>query len=209
MKSDLALADCPVPAVHRAPSRRRVLRTSAVGNAEQAIGPITSGCEIFALTDGQFSIIDIVEHCLNTIGPASMDIATWTAADGDLRRAHAFLLSSTVSAVRFVVDPSFRSRKPEFCETLTSLFGSECIRTVPLHGKFVVLRNANFSLAIRTSMNLNVNNRIESVEISDDKALADFLADKVDEIFTRSSDANFTTQSKGAMTKHKQSMMAF
>ena len=185
------------------------MRASASGNAQDAIGDITPQCEIFAITDGQFSVIDIIEHCLNSIGPATMDIATWTAADGDLRRAHSFLLSTKVTAVRFIVDPSFKSRKPEFCQTLTDLFGSKSIRTVPLHGKFIVLRNATFNLAIRTSMNLNVNNRIETVEISDDAALAEFLTDKVDAIFQRSSDANFTTQSKGAMTSHRQSGLAF
>lgn len=211
MKPDLPIEEAPVPAIHRAKKpRKRAIRHFAVGAADQAIGPITPGCEIFAMTNGQFSIVDILEHCLSTTGPASLDIATWTAADGDLRRAHAFLLSQTVTRARFVVDPSFRTRKPEFCETLVGLFGNDAIRTTPLHGKFALLRNAEWSLAIRTSMNLNVNRRIESVEISDDPALGEFLERFVDDVFGRSPDANFASQPLNQNARHDiKSKLAF
>lgn len=192
----------PVPARHASKPRRRTLRTFSTGLAADAVGPITQETELFLMTNGQFSIVDIVEHCLNATGPACIDIATWTAADGDLRRAHAFLLSSRITRARFVVDPSFRTRKPEFCATLVGLFGNDAIRTTPLHGKFVAIYNDTWSMAIRTSMNLNINKRIETVEISADKALTSFLSARVDEIFQRSADANFASQSLGQNARH-------
>lgn len=211
MKPDLALDKTPTPATHRAPKpRKRRIHRLAVGDAAAAIGAITPGCEIFCLTNGQFSIVDILDHCLAAIGPATLDIATWTAADGDLRRAHAFMLSQRVTHCRMIVDPSFRTRKPEFCEVLVDLFGNDAIRTTPLHGKFALLRNAEWNLAIRSSMNLNVNRRIESVEISDDPALADMIGTFVDEVFTRSADANFTSQNLNQNAKHDvKSRLAF
>lgn len=202
MQPDLALADSPTPAVHKSKPRKRRVHRLAVGDAAAALGPITPQCEIFCLTNGQFSIVDILDHCIQQIGPATLDIATWTAADGDLRRAHAFLLSRAVTKCRFIVDPSFRTRKPEFCETLVSLFGNDTIRTTPLHGKFALLRNDKWNLAIRSSMNLNINRRIESVEISDDPDLADMLGTFVDEVFTRSADANFTSQNLNQNARH-------
>lgn len=202
MKPDLLLNLAPVPATHAAKPRRRTIVRNAVGDAASAIGKITPGCEIFSLTNGQFSIVDILEHCLRATGPATLDIATWTAADGDLRRAHAFLLSQQITKCRFVVDPSFKTRKPEFCETLIGLFGNDAIRTTPLHGKFAVIRNSEWNLAIRTSMNLNVNRRIESVEISDDADLSDLLSEFVNEVFARSADANFTSQNLNQNARH-------
>lgn len=167
-----------------------------------AIGSVSPGCEIFALTNGQFSMIDVLEHVLSFTGRATIDLATWTAADGDLRRAHAFLLDGKVGRVRVIVDPSFRSRKPEFCALLVELFGSGAIRTTPLHGKFAVIRNADWNIAIRSSMNLNPNRRIETVEISDDPALAEFLTGVTDEIFTRSHHANFASQALSQNARH-------
>lgn len=195
LKSDLPLSRAPVPAVHRSAPRRRKIVHGRVGEASTALGDLESGCELFAVTNGQFSLIDVLEHVLDHAGEAEIDLATWTAADGDLRRAHVFLLSGRVRRMRLVVDPSFRSRKPEFCEVLVDLFGQNAIRTVPLHGKFALVRGER-QFAIRSSMNLNPNRRIETVEISEDAALVGFMRGLVDEIFDRSPDGNFASQSE-------------
>lgn len=209
MRPDVPLASAPVPAVHAANPRRRRVHRSAVSDAADTLGAVTQNCEIFRLTNGQFSIIDVLEHCIQQIGPATLDIATWTAADGDLRRAHAFLASRAVTRCRFVVDPSFRTRKPEFCAVLINLFGNDGIRTTPLHGKFAVLRNSRFNLAIRTSMNLNPNKRIENVEISDDPELADVFTNFVDEIWRRSPHENFSRREHQNAKHDHPSRLAF
>ena len=195
LKPDLSIKSAPVPAVFRSKPRERKIVRSKVGDCAQALGPLDPGCDLFAVTNGQFSMIDVLEHALAHTGPASVDLATWTAADGDLRRAHAFALSGQVKQFRLVVDPSFKARKPEFCEVLVDLFGQDAIRTVPLHGKFALVRGDR-QFAIRSSMNLNPNRRIETVEISEDAALVDFMRGLVDEIFARSPAANFTSQSE-------------
>lgn len=201
LRPDLPLPTAPVPAAHRSAPRRRTIRRIGDVATAAALGPLTPDCELFCLTNGEFSAIDIVSHALDHTGPADVDIATWTAADGDLRRAHAMLLRGEVRRLRMLVDPSFRARKPDFCRTLIDLFGPDAIRTIPLHGKFVAIRNA-WRLAIRTSMNLNPNRRIESVEISGDPALCDFLTGFVDECFLRSPDANFASQSRDQLATH-------
>lgn len=194
---DLPLAEAPVPVVKKRgrPKGSRTVRRNACGTARDAIGPVEPGCEIFCLTNGQFSIVDVLDYLLSVTGPASLDLATWTASDGDLRRAHSFLLSRRITRCRFVVDPSFKTRKPEFCAVLTDLFGDDAIRTTPLHGKFACIRNDGWNLAIRSSMNLNVNRRIESVEISDDPGLADCLTEFVDEVYARAAKPDWTRQS--------------
>ena len=200
---DVKITDAPVPATFRArKARQRTLLRIADDAAANALGRITPGCEIFAITNGHLSLVDILAHVLETTGPARLDVATWTAADGDLRRAHAFMLDGRVKHARFIVDPSFRSRKPEFCATLVELFGPECIRTTPIHGKFATIQNETWKIAIRTSMNLNVNRRIESVEISDDPALVDFLTDFMDQVFSRPAAGNFTSQNPDQNAVH-------
>ena len=59
-------------------------------------------------------------------------------------------------------------------------------------------------------MNLNINRRIETVEISDDPALAAFLSQWTDSVFERSADANFTSQSEQLNARHEaKSQLAF
>lgn len=184
--------------VHKAKApRKRRIAFNETEQAAQAIGDLDPGCEIFGLTKGQFSISDVIQHCLTQTGPATVDIATWTAALGDIKRAENLLKDGRITRIRFVVDPSFKSRKPEFCKALIDTFGDGCIRTVNSHAKFAIIRNERWNLAIRTSMNLNPNPRLENFEISDDVALASFFSGIVDQVFgVFGEQSNFTSQSR-------------
>lgn len=151
--------------------------------ASEAIGPLWSGCEIYGLSKGQFSLIDIIAHCLPQTGPADVTIATWTAAGADLGFAYSLLTDGAIRTVRFIVDFSFPTRQPSYCAALRERFGDDCIRVTKTHAKFVLIRNEGWNLVIRSSMNLNENRRLESFEISDDVGMADYLEGVMDELF--------------------------
>lgn len=163
--------------------RRRVIRPAKIGTAATAIGELTPGCEIFVLTYGQFSLIDALTAILKQTGPAHITLATWSAADADLRRAKALLASAAILSMRFIVDRSFATRHPSYCASMREFFGDECIRTTRSHAKFATITNDRWNLAIRTSMNLNHNPRLENLEISDDADLCGFFTLIADEIF--------------------------
>ena len=59
--------------------RKRVVESFE--SAAKCIGPIEKGMSLFAITRGQFSMIDAIFHCLHEIGPAEMSVWTWTIAD--------------------------------------------------------------------------------------------------------------------------------
>lgn len=165
-------------------SIQRDLKMAVRGEtARSAIGKLANGCEIYGFTKGQFSLIDILEHCIQQTGPADVVICTWSAASGDIRAANRLLSNGRIKGLRFIVDFSFKSRKPKFCEDLIKTFGADCIRVTSIHAKFCLIRNKNWNLVIRTSMNLNFNPRFENFEISDDLAMADFMEGIVSEIW--------------------------
>lgn len=161
---------------HHRPPVQRVIRTAKQGSARDAIGPITPGCEVLVLTFGQFSLIDAVVELLRQTGPADVILSTWTAAAADLTTAAALIETAAITSLKLIVDRSFLTRQPEYCRKMRELFGDACIRTMRSHAKFCVIRNAQWNLACRTSMNLNTNPRLEQIEISDDVGLADFLS---------------------------------
>ena len=66
------------PVRFRREGARRVFRESGTATAAQIIGPIKPGDDICGITNGQFSLIDVVEHVLNQTGPADVAIATRT-----------------------------------------------------------------------------------------------------------------------------------
>lgn len=172
-------------------SKQRDIRLVKRSSARRAIGDLSKGCEIYILTYGQFSLIDVLAVLLEQTGAADVAMATWTAADADLQRASVLVERLDILRMRILVDRSFVTRQPEYCATMRELFGDDCIRTCRLHAKFLTIQNETWNLAVRTSMNLNENPRLENLEISDDLALCRFLNDCVDTIYNRQKPSTF------------------
>ena len=175
---------------------RDLRRGLNISTAAGAIGDITPGCEIFGVNKGQFSLIDIIEHCLRFTGPADVILSTWTAAAADLDYALRFLADGRVKTLRFVVDFSFPSRQPEYCAALRERFGDDSVRMTKNHAKFVTVTNEDWSIVIRSSMNLNENRRLESFEISDDADLAGYVVGVLHDLWKDYGDGEQFTQSR-------------
>lgn len=64
-----------------AASNRRARAIESFKTARDCIGPITPGLAIFAVTRGQFSMLDAVLHVLDELGPSRVSLWTWTIAE--------------------------------------------------------------------------------------------------------------------------------
>lgn len=167
---------------------RKVRREITARTAAEALGEIDHGCEIYCLTMGKFSLVDVIELCLKSTGPADVTVSTWTAASADIGFANRLMVDGAIKSLRFIVDYSFPSRQPAYCAALRERFGDDAIRITKNHAKFVLIRNRKWNLVIRTSMNLNECTRLETVEISDDKSMAKWMQEVVDDLFEKQSD---------------------
>lgn len=163
-------------------SRKRVSKVAGARDTLRGAG-FGRGQEVDVLTFGQFSIIDMVEAVLEVTGPADVDISTWTAAEFDLSQIKAGLLRADIERLRLLIDRSFVTRHPQFLEVIRGQFGDDCVRTTRLHAKFVLVRNPDWDVTIRTSMNLNHNPRLEYVQVAADADLTEFYTQVVDQIF--------------------------
>lgn len=152
-------------------------------NAHQALGRLEPGVELFGFTKGQFSLINLIIAVLDQTGPADVTVATWTAAQREIRDAERLLRERRITRLRFLVDFSFPRRQPAYCALLRETFGDDTLRVTKTHAKFVTIRNDRWSLVIRTSMNLNENPRFEMWELSDDPEMLRFLEALVDAVF--------------------------
>lgn len=180
----MTLAASAVPAVvNRRAKVRRVFRESATATAAELIGPLADGDELTGLTNGQFSLIDMIEHVLTQTGPADICVATWTMGIYDVERAYEFVRNGALRRVRFVLDPSMFSRRPEIAKILVRGFGVDAFRGVNTHAKFATIRGAALAVCIRSSMNLNPNKRIESFDLSVCSETTAFFETAVDRMF--------------------------
>lgn len=152
------------------------------GVAESAIGMLEPGFRMFGMTRGQFSLIDLVRAILRQTGPAHLCISTWTAGIRDVDNVEFLVSRGDILGLQLIVDRSFTSRQPEYARKVVQVFGDQAIRCTRTHAKFAIIRNDEWAITVRSSMNLNRNPRFEQFDIDDDPALADFLQAHVDEM---------------------------
>ncbi|WP_213452875.1 hypothetical protein [Rhizomonospora bruguierae] len=179
---------------HTRKASTRRPRLSKVSNARDALADFSRGTETYCLTFGQFSLFDAVEAVLDKTGPADVVVSTWTAASADLSRSAEFLRDQRIRAMRWLIDGSFLTRKPDYASTIVDLFGAGAIRTLGTHAKFVLITNETWHVVIRTSMNLNENRRLENIEVTDDPDFAAFMLGIVDELFAELPAADLRSQ---------------
>lgn len=178
----------------------RVVMLSRQASARESIGHLEKSTDTFILTYGQFSLIDAVIAVLRQTGPADVSISTWTAAHAHLERAAELMQTDLIRSFRMIVDRSFEGRQPEYAHHMRKLFGPQCIRAIRTHAKFVLIRNDEWNVVIRTSMNLNHNARLENIEISEDRGFADFFQAVVDDVFAEVGEGQNASDIPGLQT---------
>lgn len=132
---------------------------------------------------GQFSLIDMIHSVLKKTGPADLYIATWSAGIKDANQVRWLLDTNLITGVRIMTDHSYVNRQAKYAMAIEDLFGAQNIRTSEMHAKFVVIKNAKFSVTILSSMNLNANRTCETFTIYEDAAITDFYMRFVDHHF--------------------------
>ena len=153
-------------------------------SASDCIGELTTGMSLFAVTRGQFSMIDCIRHCLAKMGPSRLTVWTWCIADYELETFEWLLRSGDITEALLVIDRageqqvaktrSFRDgsidktqRQGALMRRWKEKFGAQSIRVVLNHAKIATLDNGKMKIVIRGSMNLNHNPRFEQLDISE------------------------------------------
>lgn len=150
--------------------------------ASRAVGALTKDCSITGMTKGQFSLIDLIKAVIEQTGPAHLVLSTWTQGIRDVDNVAFMAEKGDLLSLRLLTDRSFVTRKPEYCARVLEVFGREAICCTNTHAKFALLRNDEWDICIRSSMNLNRNRRFEQFDIDDSAALCDFFEANADEM---------------------------
>lgn len=150
-----------------APAGRRLRAVESFKDAADCIGPVHAGMSVFAITRGQFSMIDAVLHVLKATGPAKVSIWTWNIADYEIDVFTAMMRDERVTAGRLVIDLSARARNAPLIAGWRDLFGAESVRTVRNHAKIATVEGGGFRVLLRGSMNLNHNPRFEQLDVTE------------------------------------------
>ena len=205
------LADAPPPVVdpmvvgtpvlkRPIPSNRLIEDQRHAQSAAEAIAALQrDGCELVGLTRGQFSLTDMLTAVLAKTGPAALSISTWTAASASVQSMLDLLQTGQITRCRWLVDTTFVRRVPALVAQIRKEFGADAIRVTRTHAKFCTITNDKWKVAIRSSMNLNQNPRLESFEIGHDPQLCEWLEGVLSDVW-RSQPRRLAEGSHGEQT---------
>lgn len=150
------------------PERRRAVARESFGCAASAIGPIVPGMSLFAVTRGQWSMIDAILHVLDEVGPASIALWTWTVAEYEVQTLTRLRIDKRLTAGRLVIDGGARQRNAGLIREWKGTFGPDSVRYVRNHAKIARIESASgLRLLLRGSMNLNFNPRFEQFDLTE------------------------------------------
>lgn len=150
-----------------APSTRRAVAVESFQTAADCIGPVAPGMSLFAITRGQFSMLDAVLHVLDCVGPARLSIWTWTIAEYEVDRFRALQQDQRITAGRLVIDGAARKKNAGLIANWKASFGRESVRYVVNHAKIATVETPEFRVLLRGSMNLNFNPRFEQLDVTE------------------------------------------
>lgn len=156
---------------------------NAFGSASKVVEGLEKHGRIFCFTKGQFSLSDLVAAILRRIGPANLNICTWTMGRPDIDTLSGWNTAGMLLNVRMVLDIGFIQFKQLECAMLKQNFGEDCIRLTRNHAKIMTIRNGEWDIVIHGSCNFTINPRVESIEIEDNAEICDFVKSYMEEVW--------------------------
>lgn len=166
----------PESARSAAPAARRKRAVESFGCAAATIGTIEPGMSLFAVTRGQWSMIDAVLHVLNQLGPSRVSLWTWTVAEYEVEVLTRLRIDGRVTAGRLVIDHGARHKNAGIIAEWKSSYGPDSVRYVVNHSKIATVESeSGLRCLLRGSMNLNFNPRFEQFDLTEGGADFDLV----------------------------------
>jgi hypothetical protein len=110
------------------------------------------------------------------------------------------LQTGRITPCRWLVDTTFVRRVPQLVAEIRWSFGAGAIRVTRTHAKFATVANADWQVAIRSTISLNQDPRLESFELGHDPELCSWLENSMNPVSTPWSSANFIVNEQAAFS---------
>jgi hypothetical protein len=161
---------------------RRARAVQSFKTAAECIGRIEAGVAVFAVTRGQFSMIDAIIACLDQVGPANVSVWTWTVAEYEVECLDRLRNDGRVLAGKMIIDHGARVKNAAVIRQWKSAFGTDSVRYVLNHSKIATVDGGGFRILLRGSMNLNHNPRFEQFDLTEGGPDFDLVREIEDEL---------------------------
>lgn len=150
------------------PTARRAVAAESFGNCAECLGRLGAGSSIFAITRGQWSMIDAILHTIDCCPePVHISLWTWTIAAYEVDVVTRLRLDGRIAAATLVIDAGARNKNADIIRDWQSTFGPSSVRYVVNHSKIARIGSGDLKFLLRGSMNLNANPRFEQFDLTE------------------------------------------
>lgn len=148
---------------------------------ETAIGTVKMGQQICYITDGAWSMHELLAYLLKQTGRAKVYIVTWTITEVPARSLLMLKKDNLISELHCVIDDRVRSRTPKSFQLLEQtcdrLLEKKC------HSKNIIIENEEWQIGVISTANFSKNPRIESGVIDCNRQTAEFFRQFIDTLW--------------------------
>ena len=152
--------------------------------AHKTVDQLEGGGQVFAIFDGQFSVVDLIAAACKKCDCPDVSIMSWTAYADDIDHLYRLYEYGIIGDVRFIFDKTFPSYKINSMARLVAVFGKDCLRLTSTHTKIYMVRDDEWDIIITSSANMNTNRRFEQYQVSDWTDACDTVERIFDTIFS-------------------------
>ncbi len=146
---------------------------------------LISRLHMTAVSASQFSALDVLFAVLRRVGPAKVDLWTYTPGKVEAECLGALVDARAITELRLVLDQSgMHTRGVELYRSIQERFGHDCLRVTKAHAKLAAISTEDgWRILIDGSANLAKNLRFEQVNIRDDPGLWSVATELTTELF--------------------------
>lgn len=136
------------------------------------------------LSDGTWSLHDLLEYLYSITGPASLTMTSWGITAEPLKRVRRLQDRGLITSLTCLFDRRVRTQCPEAHQLLLGMNAK--VHLGVNHSKILIVQNDEWSVTVITSANLTVNHRLEGYVVLTDRNVAVDLCATLDQIIAKS-----------------------
>jgi hypothetical protein len=143
----------------------------------------TAGGDI--LSNGQWSLHEMLAYLLHRIGPAHCWITSWGISSKPMQAVLGMVRDGRIQKLKALFDHRVRLQCPDAFQLLIEMSNDPRVQVslTKIHMKTIVLMNDQYALRLYTSANLTMNPRIEGYNLATDRSMAEQNRDFIETVF--------------------------
>lgn len=155
---------------------------------DDAISVLKENTMVHWVSDGDWSMHDLLTELLNMTGPARVHLSSYSFSEFPARLLCDFISSKIITELHCLIDKRLDVRSASALAMIQNM--ATRVRLIQTHAKVTVVDNDSYKIVVIGSANYTTNKRYEcGVIIREDEA-ADFHLRWINEAFNKNENAN-------------------